>query len=189
MALLHAPQVGEYAWHTFTADETVSRASLDHLGEIERALSAHGLDKRGARLLEVGAYRHYTGYLAAERWGMDVTLTDIAASSLRAGHEAACAAGLQARPRLVAGDFHDFPLGDGQFDAVFVASSVHHARSPERVLREMWRVLRPGGLLLLANEPCGRLACFYRFCSNRPESYTASGCAARWPPMNTDDCG
>src|SRR5262249_39329672 len=94
-------------------------------------------------------------------------------AALRAGRDAARAEGLRASPRLVAADFHDLPLSGRQFDVVFVASSLHHTRAPDRVLREIWRVLRPGGLVLVQNEPCARLACFHRFRSNRPDGYTA----------------
>lgn len=171
--LLQSPQAGEYAWHAITVDDRIPRVSTEHFDAIDRALGVHGMPKRGVRLLEVGAYRHFTGYVAAQRWSAEATLTDIASRSLQAGREAAHAAGFAAKPRLVVADFHDLPFGDCQYDVAFVASTIHHTRSPERVLREMFRVLRPGGLLLLENEPCSRLACFHRFASNRPERFTA----------------
>ena len=38
----------------------------------------------------------------------------------------------------------------------------------EQLVDEMTRVLAPGGLLILDNEPCQREFCFYRFRTNRP---------------------
>ena len=71
-----------------------------------------------------------------------------------------------------AGDFHDLPYCDNWFDLVFVASAAHHTWRPEKVVAEMLRVLRPGGLLMLDNELIGGRLCRYRFHSNRAESFT-----------------
>jgi ubiquinone/menaquinone biosynthesis C-methylase UbiE len=61
----------------------------------------------------------------------------------------------------VAGAFrenHVFPVqasgdklcfADGAFDSVAVANSLHHFQDPGSILREMIRVLRPGGLFIL----------------------------------------
>ncbi|MFW6256382.1 MAG: class I SAM-dependent methyltransferase [Candidatus Sumerlaeota bacterium] len=45
------------------------------------------------------------------------------------------------------------PFGDGVFDIVFCRSVIHHLDAPEQALREMLRVLRVGGLLVLCSEP------------------------------------
>lgn len=43
-----------------------------------------------------------------------------------------------------------FPLGDASFDAVLCSQVLEHVFTPEKFLREIGRVLRPGGTLLLA---------------------------------------
>ena len=45
-------------------------------------------------------------------------------------------------------DVANLPLADNSFDFVFCSSSFHYFRSPTRSLREMYRVLRPGGALV-----------------------------------------
>ena len=50
-------------------------------------------------------------------------------------------------PNLVQADALDLPFEDGSFDAVTVAFGLRNMASWERALREMARVLRPGGLL------------------------------------------
>lgn len=172
--LLDAPQLGEFVWHQVTADPTVPAMSEAHLGSLRHLLSMVGPIPGGRppRVLELGAYRHYSGHALAGETGAEVWLSDISAEALRAGCQAALGAGIDARANLCAADFHDLPFADGYFDLVYIASAVHHSRRPEVVLSELLRVVRPGGLLWLENEPVGREACFYQFNSNRPESYT-----------------
>jgi SAM-dependent methyltransferase len=51
--------------------------------------------------------------------------------------------------RLVRGDIASLPFRDGSFDLVTANMVVEHLADPERQFREIGRVLRPGGLLLL----------------------------------------
>jgi SAM-dependent methyltransferase len=48
------------------------------------------------------------------------------------------------------GTAYDIPLSDGAVDVCFAFYVLEHTVYPERALREMLRVLRPGGTLLLA---------------------------------------
>lgn len=171
---LDSPQLGEHAWHAFTADTSIRDVSLDHRNRIVAHVANHlpGLDWRQARILEVGAYRHYTAHLLAAERGCEAVVTDIAATSLRNGTALATAAGLAGKVTMAVADFHDLPFSDDCFDLVFVASAVHHTRRPELVLQEMLRTLKPGGILIIDNEPCARACCFHAFASNRQESFT-----------------
>jgi len=171
---LDAPQFGEQAWHAFTADASIDAESRSHRDRIFIAVGDYlpDLDWKRARLLEVGAYRHYTGHMIAGERGSQCVATDLSAAALRDGRKQAERAGIGGNATLVAADFMDLPLSSDCFDAVFVSASVHHTLRPEVVLREMFRVLKPGGILILHNEPCARLCCFHAFASNRPDSLT-----------------
>ena len=54
--------------------------------------------------------------------------------------------------RYVTGDAQHLPFPDASFDIVIAMAMLHHAASPTRVLREMVRVRRPGGKLVIV-EP------------------------------------
>lgn len=56
-------------------------------------------------------------------------------------------------------DAADLPYASGSFDAVVIANALHVMLEPDRVMAEIRRVLRPGGLLIaptfLHGEHCG----------------------------------
>jgi len=47
------------------------------------------------------------------------------------------------------------PLADGAFDAVTTVMTFHHLRDAERAVREVYRVLRPGGAFVIADVDRG----------------------------------
>ncbi|MET9732610.1 class I SAM-dependent methyltransferase [Streptomyces sp. NPDC006458] len=70
---------------------------------------------------------------------------------------AAVAAGRDRDGRLLLADVAALPLRSGSLDAVFGAGLIAHLPEPERNLRELRRVVRPGGVLALFH-PIGRAA-------------------------------
>jgi len=53
---------------------------------------------------------------------------------------------------LVRGNLERIPLGDGEFDLVVSIQVLEHLLDPAAGVRELARVLRPGGLLLLSTD-------------------------------------
>jgi SAM-dependent methyltransferase len=89
--------------------------------------------------------------------GVDPSEVMLAMAARR--NRAAAAAG---RVDLRLGSAEQLPFADASFDAAYAANSVQFWPGPERSLRELRRVLRPAGTLLLAirlHEPgAGRFA-------------------------------
>jgi ubiquinone/menaquinone biosynthesis C-methylase UbiE len=53
---------------------------------------------------------------------------------------------------LVAGEVERLPLDDGSVDAAFANMVLNHAEHPTAMLREMARVVRPGGRVAITDE-------------------------------------
>jgi SAM-dependent methyltransferase len=102
----------------------------------------------GARVLDVATG---TGNLAIPlaRRGAVVTGVDIATNLLVQARERAAAEGLEVT--FDEGDAEQLPYPDGSFDAVVTMFGAMFAPRPELVAAELARVLRPGGLLAMAN--------------------------------------
>ncbi len=47
------------------------------------------------------------------------------------------------------GDLEDVPLRDASVDLAFFRQSLHHAQHPERAVAEAWRILKPGGRIVV----------------------------------------
>jgi len=52
------------------------------------------------------------------------------------------------------GDAEQMPLADSQYQAVTCNMSIHHYPHPQKALNEMYRILEPGGHLLLNDMDC-----------------------------------
>jgi len=82
-----------------------------------------------------------------------VIALDVTPEMLAAARQKAAAAGAA----LVLADARALPLSDGCADAIFAAGLVNHLPDTEAGLRELARVTRPGGRLVLFH-PSGRAA-------------------------------
>jgi ubiquinone/menaquinone biosynthesis C-methylase UbiE len=56
------------------------------------------------------------------------------------------------RVALLQGDAHRIMFGDATFDAVSCLEALEFMRDPRAVIREMIRVLKPGGVILVSNR-------------------------------------
>ncbi len=96
----------------------------------------------GARVLEVGAGLG-TDLAQWAMGGAIVTDLDLAAAHLEHAEENFRLRGLEGR--FMHGDAENMPFTDGEFDVVYSNGVIHHSPQTERIVSEMFRVLRPGG--------------------------------------------
>ena len=98
-------------------------------------------------VLEVAAGTCALGRLIAPHVA-HITELDITEAMLSAGKAANQDAGIQNAAYII-GNAEALPFGDAVFDVVATRLSFHHFRNPETVMREMIRVLKPGGRLAI----------------------------------------
>ncbi|MFC0408707.1 ArsR/SmtB family transcription factor [Roseomonas elaeocarpi] len=110
-----------------------------------RALPAHP-----GRLLDIGTGTGRLLELVADRadsaLGVDASRAMLALARARLAER-----GLAHRCAVRQADMYRLPLPDAAFDTVALQMVLHYAEDPAAVLAEAARVLRPGGLLLLAD--------------------------------------
>lgn len=78
-----------------------------------------------------------------------ITGLDISTEMLAFGREKVAKKGWDKQITLIEGDSEDLPFADNTFDAVTVAFGVRNFEHLEQGLREIHRVLRPGGKLVV----------------------------------------
>jgi len=101
--------------------------------------------------LELGCGRATTSmYLAAH--GCNVTLLDKAPHALALAEHNFAKCNLP-RPRTVLADAAHTGLRDASFDCIYNIGLLEHFEDPTPVLREAWRLLRPGGVIFMVIVP------------------------------------
>jgi ubiquinone/menaquinone biosynthesis C-methylase UbiE len=99
----------------------------------------------GARLLDVGCGPAASVEHIVAAHHLNVIGLDPSALLLRSGR------GRDTRLPLVQACGESLPIGTNQIDAVLAECSLSVMKSTARALAEFWRVLRPGGFLLLSD--------------------------------------
>jgi ubiquinone/menaquinone biosynthesis C-methylase UbiE len=122
------------------------RETLTRYDYKERVLRDFSPDAPGEKLLEVGCG---LGVELAElgRLGFDVTGIDLAPSAVQVCNEYLEREGIRGRARAMNAERLEFP--DDSFDAAYSSGVLQHTPEIDRAISELWRVLKPGGRILI----------------------------------------
>ncbi len=138
------------------------RAAVDAL-----ALGAEAASNRAPAVLDLATGTGDVAIAVAGRWPTArVVGTDVSRGMLEVARGKIRRAGLDARVDLGLGSAEAIPFGDASFDAVTIAFGIRNVADRARALREMARVTRPGGrvvVLELSDPTDGVLSRLARF--------------------------
>lgn len=134
-----------------TPEEAAEYDAMDHSAVNARFaddfLAAHG-PCRGGPILDVGTGTALIPIEIARRDpAARIVAADLSEPMLIVGRRNVQAAGLADRIRLVRVDAKGFDDPDGSYEAVVSNSIVHHIPEPSGAMREMARLVAPGGTL------------------------------------------
>jgi len=114
-----------------------------------RVVMKEVLDSQPQRLLDVATGTADLALMAARKGVPQVIGVDIADQMLEVGRRKVSKADLDRRVELLNGDAEKLPFSDRQFDVATVAFGVRNFEDLAAGLRQIHRVLRPGGKLIV----------------------------------------
>lgn len=133
-----------------------------------RAAAAETVPGTGGRHLDVATGTADVALEILRRKGRDARVTgvDISLEMMRRGRGKVSRAGADGRVSFVRSPCESLPFRTGAFDSAIVAFGIRNAADRERGLREMCRVVRPGGRIVVLefSQPEGSFfGAAYRF--------------------------
>lgn len=150
-----AVQAAYHDWEASTYDDKFGISFDDHVTDyaVGRWRRGFGDARADGTVLEVGAG---TGFFSLNLARAGIVTGDLHVTDLSPGMVEVCRRNAAANDLAVTGHVADaeaLPFDDDSFDVVVGHAVLHHLPVPGVAIREAFRVLRPGGRLLVAGEP------------------------------------
>lgn len=122
---------------------TASRRTVDRMAD-RLAQHAQALGDK-ATVLDIGAGYGGAARRLVERFGCKVVCLNLSEAENQRNRQLTQDAGMESRIEVIDGRFEDIPLDAASVDVAWSQDAILHSGDRPRVLREVDRVLRPGG--------------------------------------------
>lgn len=134
-----------------SCEESEAYDAMDHtevnIAFVERVVE---LGANGGRFLDIGTGTAEIPIRLSRRLPtLEIIGIDLSSSMLELGNSHVTEAGLSDRITLAQADAKDLPYPSQFFDGVLSNSILHHIPDPLPMLREVSRIIRPDGLILI----------------------------------------
>lgn len=137
-------------------NETPKKMNISRYDETARGLNAPIYDYYAQRIkettgitkgvcLDVGSGGGYLGLSLARITNLDFIFLDISVDALERAKQHIVEDGVQNRAKTLLADVHSIPLADGSMNLVISRGSIPFWKDPGLGLKEIYRVLAPGG--------------------------------------------
>jgi cyclopropane fatty-acyl-phospholipid synthase-like methyltransferase len=137
-----------WALHYGYWDETTHNHP-ESLLNTNRVLAANAQPQPGMRMLDCGCGVGGTAIWLAEHYDVTVLGITVTPDQVALGNRYAAKRGLSDRVHIEIQDFTQIALPDNTFDIVYGLDSINYARSKKQYLSEAFRVLKPGGRIVV----------------------------------------
>jgi demethylmenaquinone methyltransferase/2-methoxy-6-polyprenyl-1,4-benzoquinol methylase len=126
-------------------DRLAEVLSMGQNGRWRRAMIDHIVPEHPALVLDVACGPGGVSLQLAERTRANVVGVDLTLEMLRQGQRNVAERAMGDRVRLIAGRGEQLPFPDATFDALTFTYLLRYVDDPEATLRELARVVKPGG--------------------------------------------
>ena len=137
------------AYHWIECFGPVHRRNAYTIGRyncVLEALKKAGIGS-GDKVLDVGCGDAALSGLVAMKLGASISGVDTESLSIELARGEFAKRRLNGEFTII--DGYRYPAGDGSVRAVICSDVIEHVQQPEAMLKEMWRVLAPGGVLVV----------------------------------------
>lgn len=143
---------------------------LYYTGQVFQNLEENGVCF--SPFLEIGAHRAVRSLLLTHTRETQGFAADISFHSLESAFFWKEYLGLSGSPTLICCDAYELPFRNNSFPFLFCFQTLHHFPDPRPILKEIYRVLSPGGYFYFDEEPVKRFLSLNLFRTGRQKDFS-----------------